>query len=1153
MASTTKTSSAGRSASRAARSSGRSAPVRATAAAATPAHRAPSSAASSAAGKLPDGFSAYENSMPGAPLPPLPVPGTLCDLKDNRWQGPIAARVKEAGLACAVEMAGENALRLSFYRQAQPWPLADLMPVVDSCGLIALREETSFKTLDGLPLWVHDVVCAMPPVAPGPTETTALIAVMEACLHGVLEENSMNRLALLAALGPREITVWRAWVAMLQQIDRRFNPWLLRRVVRARPDMARALWDYFAALHQPGLDDKERVKRFDPPLLFLQTAIDALPTADQERVWSTLLGLVQATLRTNVWQCRDPENALAFKFDSSLIPGLPAPHPWREIFVYHHSVEGVHLRGGPVARGGLRHSDREADYRTEVLGLMMAQMRKNSIIVPVGAKGGFYVKTVNTGEPVIVPPSKSQVESCYRRYIRALLSVTDCYDDDGAVAHPRDVVCRDGDDPYLVVAADKGTARFSDTANDEAIRADFWDNVGHGFWLGDAFASGGSNGYDHKQMAITARGAWMSVEHHLGALHVSPSSAKPITMVGIGDMSGDVFGNGLLRSPHVQLIGAFNHLHVFLDPNPDPAISYAERARLFAAGLGWDGYDRSKISSGGGVFLRTAKSIPLSEAMQQRLGLRVAEATPDTVIRALLTAPVDVLWNGGIGTYIKASDEQHAAANDRANDDVRVDAAHVRARTIGEGGNLGITPKARVELALHGILLNTDALDNSAGVSASDHEVNVKILLQATMRDGLLDEDARNKLLRTMTDDMAALVLHDNHQQNLLVTLDAAEDAIYHGELHEWQQKLVTHGVIDPVVDCLPGLRDLMARHDLNGGRYTRPELCALAAGTKLWLRDELLKDPALLTSEAVRPLLVRYFPPAIQNRFGERIAEHPLAMQISATVLANMMVNRLGILGIPRLMSDFETSAASAARACTAAGSISRIPAMWSQLDAMTGDPAKPLAHDTIVAVSQRLKLVVSVMAAWLLRHGQPVDVSGWLKRLHGPSAEILALLPTVLKDRPEMTVWAAEWRDLGLPDTFAQRMAVLSPLVLAPDVVLAMENTKAPLAQALVTHLQVGSLLKLPALVRKVRAIAMPDAWARQAVQAMGQELFLRQRRITEKLLLQKCELEAWARENHHSLVRYHELVGSLTQEKTLTVAMLSVLIGRLRELES
>jgi glutamate dehydrogenase len=1045
-------------------------------------------------------------------------------------------------------------LRLRLFRRESPWKLSTLMPLVDSCGLLALREET-FRLGD---LWLHEIICECPASGVSAKAKQALEAVFEATLMDEVERDSLNWLALSAALMPRELSVLRAWIMYLQQIDRRFDPRSVRHLVRAQPELARALWTLFEARHAPDFSDRTRSKTAKAAQTQLEEEILAMPTAEEERIWKTLLGLVLAIQRTNVWQVATPDEALAFKVASAEVPNMPEPMPWREIVVYHPTVVGVHLRGGPVARGGVRHSTRAHDFRTEILGLMQAQVRKNTIIVPTGAKGGFYIQTFASHNQGPSAPEEAgrMVQTCYKRYISALLSVTDSYGLDGVILHPRNVVRQDADDPYLVVAADKGTAKFSDLANSIAENARYWEDPAtgepwqNGFWLGDAFASGGSKGYDHKAMAITARGAWVSVMHHLGTLNIAPSPKRPLTMVGIGDMGGDVFGNGLLRDPNVKLLAAFNHAHIFVDPNPDPAISFAERQRMFNAGLGWDGYDTAKLSAGGAVFNRKMKSLTVSPQVLAALGIAntktARDMTPEELISAILRAPVDVMWNGGIGTYVKASDEPHTAAADKANDDVRVDAASVRAKVIGEGGNLGITPKGRVELSLHGVRLNTDALDNSAGVDTSDHEVNLKILFQQAKLKGLLDEQGRVELLQSMTDEVADLVLDDNHQQNLVLSLEEQEEPFYHAELHAWQETLVRDGILDPIIDCLPTRKTLMGRDE---PRYTRPELSALLAGTKTWLRHVLEADSLLLQSEAVMPLMMAYFPHRVRETLGELIPQHLLAAPLGATLLANAMTNRLGLLAMARLMRDFDAPAQDAARALAVGMHLMKAAAMAHQLESQ--EPHAP--HNTAIAVNQRLRITACNMAAWLLRHGQPMDVTGWLNRMALPMEQAYELLPQILRERSTTQKWTEEWTGIGLEFEMAQRMSVLSPMAVAPDAILLTEHYhEHPLAEVLAIHLEIGDSLRLPALVKKARQIAMPDAWTRQAVQAMEQELFIRQRRITEDLLKQGKGLGDWRTTCGATCQRYDALVREILKERDLTVPMLSVVIGRLREME-
>lgn len=1040
------------------------------------------------------------------------------------------------------------------YSRSGRLPLNQLMPVLESAGLAPADEASHQLATPYGTVWLHvlqgGMVAGQP--APGAEKIPAAQNMLEAVLSGQLETDSLNSLALTAGLSPQHIGLLRGLTAYLQQIDRRCDPGITRRTLRGMPQTAAQLCGLFDARLNPALTAKQRATRIKPLQTQLENVIRNLPSAEAERIIGTLYAVVCATLRTNFYADFTHGHALALKVESAQVPAMPQPYPWREIFVYHPQVEGIHLRGGPVARGGLRHSDRPTDYRTEVLGLMAAQMRKNTIIVPVGAKGGFYIRTP-------LPADKQQaaqlVTACYTRFVRALLSVTDTYATGGKPVHPHNVVCPDGYDPYLVVAADKGTARFSDTANAIAQGADFWPGIKGGFWLGDAFASGGSLGYDHKHMAITSRGAWISVEHHLAHLGITPSKTKPITMTGVGDMAGDVFGNGLLRSPYVQLVAAFNHAHVFLDPNPDPAKSYAERQRMFSAGQGWDAYNPKLISQGGGVYPRSAKTIALSPQVQKALGTKLTHATPEQLMSVILKAPVDVFWNGGIGTFIKASDEPHTAAADKAYDDIRIDATQARMKVIGEGGNLGITPRGRVELAQHGVRLNTDALDNSAGVDTSDHEVNLKILLGEAIRTKQLTQAGRNTLLKALTDDVAELVLTDNRLQNQAVSLEEAAPPEDHAELAHGQDILQARGLLDKVIDCLPTADDIRQRPT---ARYTRPELCALLAGSKAALCADIGSSP-MLTHPLVTPLLRDYFPPRIQSRFSKLVMSHPLAPQITATALANLIVNRLGMLFIPRLTTDFSAPTEHALAATWVAMAACNAQGLWQQTDACT-----TLTAAGRMLALQRIRAVCFHLAGWVLRHGvsksSTIDLTQWQRRLVEGAMQANALMPKILSNtgKAEVARWQTEWKSQGATPALAQALSLLSPMVVVPDAVAIAADTAQPLPQTLAIHLAVGEQLQFPALIRQIRAMPVADGWTRQAIQAMQQELFMRQGGLTTAILKHHprtrtpAQVQAWLAQRQPALGRYHSLLADMLKHPTLTVAMLSVLLGRLRQLQ-
>ncbi|HZI38858.1 MAG TPA: NAD-glutamate dehydrogenase domain-containing protein, partial [Acidimicrobiia bacterium] len=686
-----------------------------------------------------------------------------------------------------------------------------------------------------------------------------------------------------------------------------FSQSYMERTLAANPHIARLLIDLFHARFDPARlpdsDDEASVltKR-------LETEIDAVAGLDEDRILRSFLALVQATLRTNWFRPREPGHPVVFKLDPSQVPDLPLPRPRYEIFVCSPRVEGVHLRGGRVSRGGLRWSDRQEDFRTEVLGLMKAQMVKNAVIVPVGAKGGFVMKRPPTfGDRDAVA---AEVEACYRDFVSGLLDVTDNIVG-GEVVHPPAVYTFDGDDPYLVVAADKGTATFSDLAN--AIAGEY------GFWLGDAFASGGSSGYDHKKMGITAKGAWESVKRHFRHLGIDAETA-PITVVGIGDMSGDVFGNGLLCSRSLRLVAAFDHRHIFIDPDPDPAASGAERERLFKLPRSsWADYNPDVISAGGGVFPRTAKLTPLSPEVRAVLDLDAEAVRPADLVKAILRAPVDLLWNGGIGTYVKASTETHADAGDKANDAVRIDATELRVRVVGEGGNLGFTQRGRIEFALAGGHINTDAIDNSGGVDCSDREVNIKILLDAVVADGEMTVRQRDRLLAEMADEVAAMVLRDNYDQTGALATARAQAAPMVDVHARYLRCLEAEAGLDRAIEFLPS-DEVLAQRRSGGGGLTSPEFAVLLAYTKLDLSSRLLASDACEDPWFARELAA-YFPkPVRDEQFAPAMARHPLRREIIATRVTNLIVDRAGTSFIHRLTEETGARTPDLARAHVAA-----------------------------------------------------------------------------------------------------------------------------------------------------------------------------------------------------------------------------------------
>jgi len=792
-----------------------------------------------------------------------------------------------------------RSLRLKIYRSGDIIPLSHAVPVLENFGFLVLDQQPTRLKGEG-DFFVHEFVVEVPNASLAKTvldRSASIEEAISAVLEGSWESDGFNALMMHACLARRSVTLLRAWFRYLRQTGATFGLATVASVLERSPDATRLLMRLFDARHDPALTDADAEDQADAAF---EDALGKVAALEDDRIFRLLRAIVLATLRTNTFSCVEGD-ALAFKLDSSQVPGLPKPLPWREIWVYSPDVEGIHLRGGPVARGGLRWSDRRDDFRTEILGLMKAQIVKNAVIVPTGAKGGFYPKR-------LPPPEKrdafvAEGTRCYEQFIRALLSVTDNIEG-GRPKPPAGVRIRDEADPYLVVAADKGTAKFSDTANAIALEC--------GFWLGDAFASGGSIGYDHKAMGITARGAWISVQRHFAELGVDVQN-EPIRVVGCGDMSGDVFGNGMLLSRSLKLVAAFDHRHIFIDPDPDPETSYRERQRLFAMPRSsWNDYDRASLSSGGGVFDRELKAIELSQEARACLGVSDERMEPSALIAAILRCQADLLWFGGIGTYVKAGFETHAAVGDAANDPLRIDAEQLRVKVVGEGANLGITQAARIVFALQGGRINTDFIDNSAGVDCSDHEVNIKIALDAALESGALARDERNALLAEMTDDVAELVLDDNRRQTLALSVAEVASAASLPPYLTLIETLEKAGRIDRSVEGIGTNEELKARHAA-GNSLTRPEISVLLAHAKLAIQHAIEKEGAHIR-DVGNDILQAAFPRRMRQQLAATIEDHQLALPIIATRIANDAVNRVGAPGL------FDIATMAGASLCQAA-----------------------------------------------------------------------------------------------------------------------------------------------------------------------------------------------------------------------------------------
>ena len=928
-------------------------------------------------------------------------------------------------------------VHLRVARSGGPAPIAELLPVLENFGLRMLAERpwriapltdaggTGIRhedvALQDFELELREAPAGADPLRAGERFLSALRAVRA----GTLDDDPFNRLVLLTPLDGHEAGVLRACCRWLLQTGIPFSLAYMARTLAAHPAIAGDLWRLFELRHAPLREGRAARGRTAQLVERLRTRLDAVSQADEDRILRAFMGVILATLRTNFFQ-RDADGtrrpALALKLDPHAVADLPLPRPHREIYVLGPRVEGVHLRMGEVARGGLRWSDRREDFRTEILGLMKAQNVKNTLIVPVGAKGGFVPRRLPAGGTREAVQAEGVL--AYRTYIGALLDVTD--DIRGKrIVPPVGVRRLDGDDPYLVVAADKGTATFSDIANGIS--------VARGFWLGDAFASGGSAGYDHKKMGITARGAWECVKRHFREIGLD-TQTQPFTAVGIGDMSGDVFGNGMLLSRQIRLVAAFNHQHVFLDPDPDPARSFAERARLFALPRsGWNDYDKRALSRGGGVFERSAKAIPLSAEARALLGIDAPSAAPQEVVRAILRLPVDLLWNGGIGTYVKASTEPQSAAGDRSNDGVRIDGRELRARVVGEGGNLGFTQRGRVEYALAGGRINTDFIDNSAGVNTSDVEVNLKILTNAIEARGRLRRADRDKLFARLTDEVAALVLRNNYLQSQALSTLELQGRGRLPELQSLINGLERSGDLNRTVEHLPD-DEAIAQRRKQGQTLTRPELAVLLSYSKIWLTRQLLASD-LPEDRGFAQELMRYFPSAVRTRFTADIRRHRLRREIVATAVTNSLVNRMGPTFVGRACAETGASAADVARAWGIARDSFAARTLWQAVEALDnkvpaaaqyaihGDSARLLRHSTV----------------WLLRRRpERLAVAEAVAEYGAPIAALRSALPRLLEGRALAAWQAARTRhlDAGVPTAIAEEAASLASLDAALDI---------------------------------------------------------------------------------------------------------------------
>lgn len=1048
--------------------------------------------------------------------------------------GRIAGLADEGSRSVRIDAQGES-MRIKLYRLGAPLPLSDAVPVFENFGFRVIEEVPTALTGDPA-AHIHDfeVVLASGGAMKGdvPVVEDAIAAVLETRS----ENDAFNRLIVEAGLAPASVVLLRAWFRYLRQAGLTYGLATVVEALRRAPAVATALVERFAAAHDPkrAKGSDEAVKAADAAIA---VGLDAVSAIDDDRILRAIAGVIRATLRTNAFAPAAAE-ALAFKLDSAKVPGLPAPLPWREMWVYSPRVEGIHLRAGPVARGGLRWSDRRDDFRTEILGLMKAQRVKNAVIVPTGAKGGFYPKLLPNPAQDRDAWFEEGKES-YRIFIRSLLSVTDNIVA-GKVVHPEGVVIHDGEDPYFVVAADKGTATFSDVANAIAIERQFW--------LGDAFASGGSVGYDHKAMGITAKGAWVSVQRHFLEMGTDVQT-QSINVVGCGDMSGDVFGNGMLLSKAIRLVAAFDHRHIFLDPAPDPAKSWAERERMFALPRSsWADYDPSLISKGGGVFARTEKTIRLSPEIRAVLGIDVEEIEPGALISAILKAPVDLIWFGGIGTYVKAQAEANAEVGDPANDRLRVNAEDLRARAIGEGANLGVTQAARIAFSLRGGRCNTDFIDNSAGVDCSDNEVNIKIALNREVIEGRLKEADRNELLASMTDDVAHLVLEDNRLQTLALSFLENDGAVAVPSFVRLTEILEASGRLDRAVEGLASNEEYLRRAQ-EGRGLTRPELAVLLATSKLALQDaiehgDLGHDPELL------PDLLAAFPAAMQKKFRKAIEEHRLRGEIVATKLANRIVNRLGVLHPFELAEEEGASLSDIAAMFVVAERLFGLPAIWQAIE------TAPISEGARLALLDEVAVATRSQIADLLRVAKPGDGPGeLLARLQPGIAALDRQAKTLLKEeaRAQSSRIAAKLEEAGAPAELAAKIVRIFELdgaVGLADLGQRRKIDETDLTDAF-THL--GQALGLDWAQAVAARIVAGDPWERLLIAGLARDF---QQLRLEFLAKTKgkdprADVDAWLAAQAPRVAQFNAVVDRARKAPAPNAAMLAQIAGQARVL--
>ncbi|MGB1279892.1 MAG: NAD-glutamate dehydrogenase, partial [Vibrio cyclitrophicus] len=1047
------------------------------------------------------------------------------------------------------EAADSKAVRLKlFYHSDEPIHLSDVMPMLENFGLRVIGESPyEVRKTNGVTYWILDFsMLHKSDKTIDLREARDLFQQAFAAIWaGELDSDGFNRLVLGAGLSGREISILRAYARYMRQVGFPFSQQYIEDTLSHYPDLAKGLVSLFGKRFDPKL--KGSAKGQQDLIKKITEQLDHVESLDDDRIIRRYMEMITATLRTNYYQVDENKQSkpwLALKMRPSEIPDIPAPVPVFEIFVYAPDIEGVHLRGGKVARGGLRWSDRQEDFRTEILGLVKAQQVKNTVIVPVGAKGGFVCKRQHmmSGRDEIF----AEGQRCYKRFIRALLDVSDNIIE-GEVIPPKSVVRHDEDDPYLVVAADKGTATFSDLANSVAAE--------YNFWLGDAFASGGSNGYDHKAMGITAKGGWESVKRHFREMGINCQTTD-FTAIGVGDMAGDVFGNGMLLSKHIRLQAAFNHMHIFIDPNPESASSWVERDRLFnLPRSSWEDYNKDLISQGGGIFSRRAKSISLTPEIQKMLGTKKASMAPNDLIKAILSMNVDLLWNGGIGTYVKSSSETHTDVGDRANDVLRIDGRDLKAKVVGEGGNLGMTQLGRIEYALTGGRVNTDFVDNVGGVDCSDNEVNIKIFLNGLVSNGDLTVKQRNQVLESMEDEVGEIVLDDAYCQAESISVTEHQGVGLVKEQIRFIHTMEKAGYLDRGLEYIPDDETLLER-EKQGQGLTRPELSVLVAYGKMVLKEDLVSDD-IANDEFHARQLMQYFPTALRRNYSQHMDNHPLRAEIIATALANQMVNEMGCNFVTRLQEETGANIVDIANAYAASREIYGLGQVLKSIRELDNISSSEAQYELLYHVRRTLRR----LARWLLRNRTgKQSVNALIELYQGDVVTITENLDEnlVASEVEEHQAMAQVWIDQGVNAELANSVARLSSLYSALDISTVARETGKTVQQASKLYFNLGDRLSLHWFLKQINGQAVDNNWQALARAAFREDLDWQQRQLTGQVLNCGCAsdidvikaLDDWMENNSVSLHRWESIlnefkVGSVHEFAKFSVALRELML--------